>query len=219
MHTDAINKVYNLIILDESGSMESIKQPTINGFNELLQSIKRSANESPEIEQWVNFYSFGGVAIKEQLPLVRAGAEKLLSTETYQPGDMTPLYDAIGVAANSLQKVLADHTGYSVLVTILTDGEENNSKEYTNASIGALVTALKSKGWVFTYIGANHDVQKTSMSISIGNHLSFQSSPDQMSDVFAKNENARKHYINKIKRNEKDTLQDDFFKDVDPGEN
>ena len=47
----AVDRVYNLIILDESGSMESIKQPTINGFNELIQSIKHSLKETPEIDQ------------------------------------------------------------------------------------------------------------------------------------------------------------------------
>lgn len=219
MNTDTINKVYNLIILDESGSMESIKQPTINGFNELLQSIKRSANDNPEIEQWINFYSFNGVLIKEQVRLTKAGDQKPLSVNSYRPDDMTPLYDAIGIAANTLQRVLENQTGYSVLVTILTDGEENNSREYTNTAIAALVTALKSKGWVFTYIGANHDVKKTAVSINITNHLSFNSSPDEMNQVFEKNEISRKLYMNKVKRNEKDMLQDDFFKDIIPGEN
>jgi hypothetical protein len=219
MDTHTISKVYNLIILDESGSMESIKQPTINGFNELLQSIKRSAGESPEIEQWVNAYSFNGIIIKEQVALTKAGEQKLLTTDIYRPDDMTPLYDAIGIAVNNLQKALHNKTGYSVLVTILTDGEENNSKEYTSASIGALITALKSKGWVFTYIGANHNVEKTAISINISNHLSFNSNPDEVNQVFEKNDRSRKAYMDKVKRNEKNSLQEDFFKDIDPGEN
>ncbi len=62
-----IKKVFNLIILDESGSMESIKMATINGFNELMQSIKHSMKEDPEIDQFVQFFSFNGGGIKEQL--------------------------------------------------------------------------------------------------------------------------------------------------------
>lgn len=219
MNTAPINKVYNLIILDESGSMESIKGATINGFNELLQSIKRSATEDPEIKQWVNFYSFNGAAVKEQVALSPAGEMLQLTGNSYRPEDMTPLYDAIGMASNKLRKALEKESDYSVLVTILTDGEENNSKEYTHTAINALITALKSKGWVFTYIGANHDVEKTAISLSITNHLHFTANEEDTAAMFTKNSDSRQAYMGKIKRNEKDKLQEGYFKEVNPGEN
>jgi len=37
-----------------------------------------------------------------------------------------------------------------------------------------MILALKSQGWVFTYIGANHDVEKTAVSLNINNHLHFE---------------------------------------------
>lgn len=218
MNITPINKVYNLIILDESGSMESIKWPTINGFNELLQSIKRSAEEDPQIRQWVNFYSFNGAAIKEQVALSPAGELVPLTAKNYRPDNMTPLYDAIGMACNKILQAVERETDYSVLVTILTDGEENHSKEYTHASINALITALKSKGWVFTYIGANHDVEKVAFSLNISNHLHFTANAEETAAMFVKNRKSREIYMDKIKRNERDNLQDNYFKELNPDE-
>lgn len=102
MKKEFVNKIYNLIILDESGSMQSIKHPTLNGFNELIQSINNSSKSDPEIEQWINFYSFNGAGITEQIELQRCNALSSLTDATYMLQDMTPLYDAIGIACNNL---------------------------------------------------------------------------------------------------------------------
>ena len=208
----SITKVYNLIILDESGSMESIKQGTINGFNELMQSIKHSMKENPEISQYVNFFSFNGAGIKEQLRLSNAENLRYLSEARYKPDHMTPLYDAIGYSVNKLRGALEKETGYSVLVTILTDGEENASKEYSFEAIGSLINDLRSKGWVFTYIGANHDVERTAISLNINNHLHFHANVEDTKAMFLKNKTSRNKYMDKVKRGQSD-LQSDFFND------
>ena len=212
MNTTRINKVYNLLILDESGSMSSIKQQTIHGFNELIQSIRNSAKDSPEIKQLINFFSFNGRGIKEQLALTNAAEAKELSGNTYQPDDNTPLYDAIGYCVNKLRTAIHKETGYKVLVTILTDGEENWSKEYSHEAIAALIAELKTKDWVFTYIGANHDVEKTSFSLNITNHLSFQATVEETSAMFQKNSKSRDKFMEKIKSNDA-KVADDFFKE------
>jgi hypothetical protein len=205
-----INKVYNLNILDESGSMESIKKATIQGFNELLQSIKHSLKTLPEIGQFVNYYSFNGGEIKELLPLNDASLLNYLNEENYRPDNMTPLYDAIGLAVNRLKKSIANQSNYSVLVTILTDGEENASVEYTHKAIAQLVSDLKSQGWVFTYIGANHDVEKTAFSLNINNHLHFQANEEDTRKMFSTTASSRTRYMDKIKSGKKD-LDKDFF--------
>ncbi len=205
-----ISKVYNLIILDESGSMEAIKQPTINGFNELIQSIKHLLKDTPEIDQWVSFYSFNGAGIKEHLPLVHASHLTYFTETNYQPNTSTPLYDAIGVAANKLRTAIQDEKDYSVLVTILTDGEENSSKEYSFQAVAALINDLKAKGWVFTYIGANHDVEKTAISLNINNHISFKTTVEDTSEVFRKNVRSRRNFMDKLKTGNTD-LQSGFF--------
>ena len=61
----------------------------------------------------------------------------------------------------------------NVLVTIVTDGYENASREYNGSAVKALVDELKAKGWVFAYIGANQDVEKVAASMSITNTMCF----------------------------------------------
>lgn len=57
-------KIFNLIILDESGSMQSIKQPTIDGFNETVQTIKGIQQQHPEEEHYITLVTFNGLGIK-----------------------------------------------------------------------------------------------------------------------------------------------------------
>lgn len=205
-----VQKVYNLIVLDESGSMQSIKRATIDGFNELIQSIKHSQKEDPEITQFVNFYSFNGAGIKEQFALSLASKIKLLHEQDYQPDQMTPLYDAIGYSVNSLKKSIETEKDYSVLVTILTDGEENASKEYSFEAVAALIKSLKLQGWVFTYIGANHDVERTAFALNINNHLHFHANEADTKNMFDKNRSSRMNYMDKLKSGRKD-LGENFF--------
>ena len=63
-----------------------------------------------------------------------------------------------------------------MLVTIVTDGYENASREYTGQAIKALVNELKEQNWVFAYIGANHDVEAAAANIAITNVMKFDAS-------------------------------------------
>lgn len=60
---EAKQKVFNLIILDESGSMQSIKSATISGFNEVVQTIKGMEMQFPEQEHFISLVTFNGIGI------------------------------------------------------------------------------------------------------------------------------------------------------------
>ena len=77
----------------------------------------------------------------------------------------------MGISLNALRKKVTEDD--KVLVTLVTDGYENASKEYSGKAIMALVDELKAKGWVFAYIGANQDVEAVAVTISITNTLRF----------------------------------------------
>jgi uncharacterized protein YegL len=98
---------------------------------------------------------------------------------------------------------------YNVLVTILTDGEENASKEYTGSSIKKKVEELKKNNWTFTYIGTDHDIEKMARSLSIENTLNFSKDSAGINEMFEKERNARFKYSEKIDKNE-DTSTDFF---------
>ena len=164
-------RIFNLIILDESGSMQSIKQAAINGMNETVQSIRDAQNKHEDQEHIVSLISFNSSQIKGIYNCVPAAEVKELTDDDYCPSCCTPLYDAMGCAINELRPKVGSED--KVLVTVITDGEENSSSEYDGKAIKALVEELKSKGWVFAYIGANQDVEKVAATISVTNVMNF----------------------------------------------
>ncbi len=196
------HQVHNLIILDESGSMASIQETTIQGFNEIVQTVKGIEKEHPDQEHFISFVTFNGLGIK--VNHFTDPVEKLneLNTSSYHPDASTPLFDAMGLGLNKLKKALANQKDYHVLVTILTDGEENASREFTGNDIKKLVEELKQHGWTFTYIGTDHDVEKFAVSVSINNTMLFSKDVEGMKVMFEKEKSARKGYSDKIDRNE-----------------
>lgn len=207
------HQVHNLILLDESGSMHSIKSTIIQGFNEIVQTVKGIAKQYPEQEHLISFVTFNGLGIKT-LHFCEP-VDKLLQIDEkkYQPDASTPLYDAMGYSFARLRNELKGKTAYNVLVTILTDGEENSSKDFTGSAIKQLIEELSQHGWTFTYIGAEHDVEKFAISISINNTITFDKNREGMEAMFVKEKNARASYSQKIRMNQ-DT-SNNFYTDVE----
>lgn len=203
------HKIYNLIILDESGSMESIKKATITGFNEVVQTIKTVDEQYPDQEHFVSLTTFNGVAINQLIQAKPVSELQLLDEKTYQPNASTPLYDAMGFSFQTLLKQMDTCGDYNVLVTILTDGEENSSKEFNAKAIRDFIEKLKKENWTFTYIGANHDVEKTAISLNITNSISFVAEDEQVKQMFETDKKSRIKYASKISK--KENVDEDYF--------
>ena len=78
------------------------------------------------------------------------------------------------------------------MVTIITDGLENASKEYSGKAIKALVEQMKEKeGWNFAYIGTNQDVEAVSASLNIDNHMAFEDDEAGMRSAWEKERKAK----------------------------
>ncbi len=86
---------------------------------------------------------------------------------------------------------------YTVLVSILTDGEENASKEFTGSQMQAMIDRLKQRNWSFTYMGANHAVQKMAFSLSIEQSITFQTNEQDMKRLFEKERKGRTAFYDK----------------------
>ena len=192
------DKVYNLIILDESGSMSSIEKATISGFNEVVQTIKGIEKKFPEQQHFISLVSFNGLGIKTLLDKQAAASLSPIDAKTYHPDSMTPLYDAIALSVLKLKIDVAGIENANVLVTILTDGEENASKEFSHAQVNKIIIEQKNLGWTFTYIGANHDVEKVANSISITNTMVFEADEELLKHTFAKESQSRIMYSMKL---------------------
>ena len=205
-------KIYNLIILDESGSMASLKRSTISGFNEVVQSIQSASKQFPEQQHYISLVTFNGDGIKTVYDQESVSKLKEIDGDKYQPMSNTPLYDAMGNSFLKLRKTTDKDKNCKVLVTILTDGEENSSKEFKGQDIKKLVEELKEKGWVFTYIGANHDVEAFAKSISIENVLEYKANASDMKAMFETENTARKEYYNSVRNKTDGKANGDYYK-------
>ena len=205
------HKVYNLIVLDESGSMQSIKKTIMKGFNEVVQTIKSVALQYPEQEHTVTFVSFNSTGTKKIHENSKIELLNQIDERSYQPNGGTPLFDAMGASFFNLNWIIEKENpkNYNVLVTILTDGEENASKEHSAKSIKEIIEAYKLKNWTFTYIGANHDVDLFASRISINNVMKFETNEEDMQRMFMRDRDARVNYSRKIRNFE--NVSRDYF--------
>jgi len=155
-----------ICIIDRSGSMSSIKNDAIGGFNSFLQEQKDFPGEATlTLIQFDDEYEIVHENRKiEEVPE--------LTALTYQPRGCTALLDAIGRTVDSTGKRLANmeegNRPEKVIVAILTDGEENSSREYSSSKVKEMIEHQKEKyNWEFIYLGANQDAFAEASKIGI----------------------------------------------------
>ena len=187
---------YNLIILDESGSMSGVRSQTISGCNETLNSIRNTAKDQPEIEQFVSIFCFDTSNSRYIFQDVPIEDTRDLTPEDYCPNSCTPLYDAVGYTVTELHRLI-EKTDSVGVVTIITDGYENASRRWNHHSVVELIDSLKKKGWVFTFIGANIDVEETAKGLGIDSYMKFEQTDEGMSAMFEEERRSRRAYSEK----------------------
>lgn len=198
---DVAKRIFNLIILDESGSMHGLEKMCVDGVNETIQTIKNAAHSNPGQKQMFSFITFSGRAMNEHPIRVKTYLEEIIKVEefpveAYAPNGNTPLFDAMGIALTELEKKVTDDD--IALVTVITDGYENASRMYSQRAIQNLVSRLDERGWVFTYIGANQDAMYESSKIGIKNSMNFCADEEGMKRMWEKERRSRGMFYQKI---------------------
>lgn len=193
----SISDTHNLIILDESGSMSCVRSQTISGCNETLNSIRNTAKEQPDMKQFVSIYCFDTTNSRYIFQDVSIEETHDLTEKDYSPNSCTPLYDAVGYTVTQLRKLI-EKTSSAAVVTIITDGEENASRKWNHQAVVELIDSLKKKGWVFTFIGANIDVEQTAQGLGINSYSRFEQTDEGMSRMFEEERRSRRAYYSKV---------------------
>ena len=193
-------KVFNVIILDKSGSMSSIARQAVDGVNETIGSIRSAQEKNPDQEHIVTLVAFCGCEMKAIYDNVPVSEVKTLTDKDYSPCCMTPLYDAVGTTITRVHALKSKNSESLALVTIITDGYENASHEFTLTAIRSLIESYKEQGWQFTYIGADHDVEQVAFTLHIDHSLKFEKTSAGTKAMFAKERKARGKWLDKVER-------------------
>ncbi|MBD5328420.1 MAG: hypothetical protein HDS03_00790 [Bacteroides sp.] len=170
--------IFNLIILDESGSMMKMIKQTIGGCNETLNTIRTAAEKHADsMRHLVSIYAFQSRGPVESRYLVKNANPqdvKDITINDYQPSGLTPLLDAVGSTLTELKMIASTHEDATGIVTIMTDGFENASRQYSWKQVAQLISQLREMGWTINLIGANIDVDKMASQLNI-NHMNAMS--------------------------------------------
>lgn len=212
-------RVFNLIILDESGSMSTIAKQAVSGLNETFQTIRNAQKEHQEQQHFISFITFNSAKIRTVFNRQAVSTDKKIKWTDYKPDDCTPLFDAMGRSLNELKKHVGDDD--VVLVTIITDGYENASREYSGHDIKRLVAELKGKGWVFAYIGTNQDVDAVADDMGIRSRMCYDYSPTGADCMFELERTSKRRFFDRLASHGKSFLMDeqyDYFESEEESE-
>ena len=159
------------LVVDESGSMDHLRDDVIGSINGLVA-------EHSEKDLTVSLFTFNNTVNARKTFTSASGFEQL-TRANYKPQGMTALNDAIGWAVENtgthLAQLQESHRPSKVLVAVMTDGLENNSKDYGVTKVREMVERHTSTyNWEFLFLGANIDAQATSKSYGMAQSVQFE---------------------------------------------
>lgn len=160
-------KTHVCFLLDETESMLARKEETIQGYNAYIESLK--SDEGDEVLFTLTTFNKDKLATPHKAEPIKK--VKPLTNETYQPQNWTNLYDAIGTTICAIKETVKKKD--LVIFTILTDGEENSSKEYTLEAIKKLIKENEDSGWKFVFLGVGIDAFKGGAAMGLSMNSTF----------------------------------------------
>lgn len=158
MHTNPTLRPHFYVLLDRSGSMAGMVDDVIGGFNQLLADQRALGDDAR-----MTLVQFDSQDPQEVLADARRiGRIRPLDRSTFVPRGGTPLLDATGqvitrAAVREQQRRVLGKRPEVITVVTITDGEENQSREFTRRDVLRLVKEKEAAGWSFAFLGAGLD--------------------------------------------------------------
>jgi len=171
------------MVLDRSGSMESIRDDVIGGMNAFFEEQRKVPGDCKvTIVQFDSIYE----TVCQNTPLVQV---PLFNRENYVPRGSTALLDAIGRTLNTIEAETAQDKPDKIYFVIVTDGAENSSVEFTDRSkIFQMISERRqNSAWEFIFLAANQDAisEAANYGISAANALNFVNNPASTQGTYA----------------------------------
>lgn len=153
------------LIIDESGSMNPLRNDTIAGFNRFVtdqQALSKVDGAGKRVKPArLHVTLFDTTGIKKPIWDVPIENVKPWTAADYRPGAGTPLLDAVG-------DTITEAKGKQGLAVIITDGEENSSRRWSKDAVKRLIESKQRDGWQVLYLGANVDAFSEGGGIGVG---------------------------------------------------
>ena len=188
--------VLAVLLLDETGSMQSIKQKTISSINEYVEGLLPHGKQCHLT--LVKFNSAGTNFLCNDVPVKDVPK---LTEKNYLPSHNTPLLDAVAKTIKETdEKIRTSKLKPDVLFIVLTDGEENDSREYNQKQVSDLIITKEKDGWTMVYLGANQDSWTSAHALGYGNRgtvANFKATPEGITEVMATNYAATNRYFHR----------------------
>jgi Mg-chelatase subunit ChlD len=180
--------VHISVVLDRSGSMASIADDIVGGFDTFIeQQRKEEGKARVTLVQFDSEDPFEVLIDGEDLDQVPA-----LDPNRYLPRGTTPLWDAVGrmIARIDSDIVTRADAGKPIedqLVLIVTDGFENASMEFDGPTLASLIEARKNRSWTFVFLGSDESTfaEGARIGVSAGNTSQWDKSGDGSREMFA----------------------------------
>jgi uncharacterized protein YegL len=172
-----------IVVLDMSGSMGSLTNDTIGGYNSFINDQKKQPGKTLVTTVLFNTrYNIlnNGLDVHEVKPL---------STDDYFPIGYTALMDAVGrtidSVGNRLRNTPEEERPSKIIFVITTDGLENSSVEYTQPQIKAMVEEQTNKySWQFIFMGANIDSAQVGAGYGINTTANYSATSEGTQSVY-----------------------------------
>lgn len=185
-------QVYDLIVLDMSGSMGAISSYVVAGFNSLIDGLRTASQQfSATQEHYLTLYVFNEALQKYVYNNIPIDSVSYITMYDYQPNYRTPLYDAMGTTISDMIAKTDTLPEYSVMVTIITDGLENSSQYYSEDTISKMIKSLSDKGWSFTYFGTDREVLRQAIDLNIDSVYFFERTNSGIHDALILDKKSR----------------------------
>lgn len=178
------NRKHISLVVDRSGSMIKLQESTINGYNTFI----KTQQDDKDVETTVSTLLFDHEYIQLHDKMNVKNIKKITSNDYWARG-MTALYDALGKAIIETGKYLSslkeEDRPSKVIFVVITDGNENSSKEFTENQVKEMIKhQTEVYNWEFIYLGANVDAFSNASKLNIGTYSNYSASADGTRSVY-----------------------------------
>jgi len=154
-----------IFLIDQSGSMIEKKEETFSAFEQFLKEQCKVSGDCYISVCLFNTGDSGGneyqdfdhakiTMLESKTPIDEC---KPLGYSNFHPYGGTPILDAVGISVDAARFMLSDDIDRQVVFVLLTDGEENSSRQYSMSTVHDLITYLRKGGWKFVYISVGEN--------------------------------------------------------------